>query len=104
MQFGDWSSGTPFRLPATLGVPERAHVFSEREVIAVKTALAAHRPLLVRGEPGIGKTQLAEAAAIALKRPFVSFKVDSRTEPHDFLWHFDAIARLTETQLQGAFS
>jgi len=64
--------------------------------------LAARRPLLVRGEPGIGKSQLARAAAAALGRAFVSHTVDARTESRDLLWHFDAVARLAEAQLLGA--
>jgi MoxR-like ATPase len=78
------------------------HVLGEREELAIRTAIAAKRALLVRGEPGIGKTQLAKAAAIALKRPIVSFVVDSRTEARDLMWHFDAVARLAEAQVQGA--
>jgi MoxR-like ATPase len=89
-------------LPTSPGAPEQVHVFSEKEILAIDTALAARRALLVRGEPGIGKTQLARAAAIALKRPFVSLVVDARTESHDLLWHFDALARLGEAQLLGA--
>lgn len=82
--------------------PERVHVFSDREILAVDAALAAKRPLLLRGEPGIGKSQLAEATAVHLKRAFVRSVVDSRTEARDLLWHFDAIARLADAQLQGA--
>ena len=81
---------------------ERVHVFSGRELQALDAALAAKRPLLLRGEPGIGKSQLAEAAAADLGRAFVRRVVDSRTEARDLLWHFDAIARLADAQLQGA--
>src|SRR5215470_18010497 len=89
-------------LPTAQGAPEQVHVFSENEIIAINTALAARRALLVRGEPGTGKTQLALAAALALKRSFVSRVVDSRTESRDLLWHFDAVARLADAQVQGA--
>jgi MoxR-like ATPase len=65
-------------------------------------ALAAERPLLVRGEPGTGKSQLARAAAESLGRVFVSEVVHARTEPQDLQWHFDAIARLGEAQRLGA--
>ena len=61
-------------------------------------------PLLVRGEPGVGKTQLAAAAAMVLKRPLVSRVVDSRTEPRDLLWEFDAVQRLAEAQIAGTFA
>jgi len=90
------------KLPQPPGGPEQVHVFSEHEVLAIDTALAARRALLIRGEPGAGKTQLAKAAALALGRAFVSYVVDSRTEARDLLWHFDAVARLAEAQVQGA--
>jgi MoxR-like ATPase len=89
-------------LPSREGLPERFHEFDERSIGAVKAALAAKRPLLVRGEPGVGKTQLAEAVAIELKRAFYSFTVDSRTESRDLLWHFDAVMRLAQAQLLAA--
>jgi MoxR-like ATPase len=57
---------------------------------------------LVRGEPGTGKSQLALAAATAMKRPYLSHVVDSRTTAHDLVWTFDAVARLAEAQLVGA--
>jgi MoxR-like ATPase len=57
---------------------------------------------LVRGEPGIGKSQLARAAAKALGRAFVPHVVDARTESRDLLWHYDAVARLADAQLLGA--
>ena len=84
------------------GVPERAHEFDARSIGAVNAALAAKRPLLVRGEPGVGKTQLAEAAAVELNRAFFRFTVDSRTESRDLLWRFDAVMRLAQAQLYGA--
>lgn len=69
---------------------------------AVDAAIAAQRPLLVRGEPGIGKSQLARAAAKQLGRMFVGRVVDARTESSDLLWHYDAVARLADAQLAGA--
>jgi MoxR-like ATPase len=82
--------------------PEQVHVFGQREIDAIDAALAARRPLLVRGEPGIGKSQLARAAAVDLGRAYVQHVVDSRTESRDLLWHFDAVARLADAQLKGA--
>lgn len=80
----------------------RVHQFDEDSVLAVQTAYAANRPLLLRGEPGVGKSQLAEAVAVATKRRWVPFVVDSNTEPRDLLWRFDAIQRLADAQLVGA--
>ena len=74
------------------------HVMEEEQDLAIRAAMAANRPLLVRGEPGIGKTQLAYAAAIMLKRPLVAFTVDSATESRDLMWSFDAVERLAEAQ------
>ena len=82
--------------------PERVHVFSRREIDAVNAALGAGRPLLVRGEPGVGKTQLAEAVAVQLQRFLLPFVVDARSESRDLLWHLDAVQRLADAQLLGA--
>ena len=75
------------------------HLFEEKHVNAINTALACRRPLLLTGEPGIGKTQLARAAAVALQRAFIRHTVDAKTEARDLLWHFDAVARLAKAQL-----
>lgn len=95
------SPGYALHLPTGAGLPEQVHVFSLPEITAIEAALAARRALLIRGEPGTGKSQLAYAAAVALKRAFISFVVDARTEARDLLWHFDAVARLAEAQIQG---
>lgn len=86
-------------LPSVDGLPERCHEFDEPSIAAVNAAIAAKRPLLIRGEPGVGKTQLAEAVALELQRAYYSFVVNARTEPHDLLWRFDAVMRLAEAQL-----
>jgi MoxR-like ATPase len=83
----------------------RVHCFDDpgdKARRALLVALGANRPLLVQGEPGVGKTQLAEAAAKALDRVFLSVTVDSRTESRDLLYSFDAARRLGEAQLIGA--
>ncbi|MBF0614464.1 MAG: MoxR family ATPase [Magnetococcales bacterium] len=83
-------------------MPEQVHVFDAQSIEAVNAALAARRPLLVRGEPGTGKSQLAHAVAIQLKRAFISCVVDARTEPGDLMWRFDAVERLAEAQLAAS--
>ncbi len=89
-------------LPEGGGFPASAHVVEGESILAINAALAAERPLLLRGDPGTGKSQLARAAAFALKRAFVSRAVDSRTETRDLLYEVDAVARLAEAQLVGA--
>ncbi|HEX2687944.1 MAG TPA: MoxR family ATPase [Kofleriaceae bacterium] len=79
-----------------------AHVIDRRSVVAINAALATGRPLLVRGEPGVGKSQLARAAAVQLGRRFRHHAVDASTEPRDLLYTVDAVARLAEAQLVGA--
>jgi MoxR-like ATPase len=98
----DWK--TPVKLIDRPGLPEQYHLFDPESVVAIRAALAARRPLLVRGEPGVGKTQLAAAAAKVLKRPLVPKVVDSRTEAQDLLWEFDAIMRLADAQVAAGFS
>ncbi|GGX58093.1 ATPase AAA [Tateyamaria omphalii] len=82
--------------------PRRVHVFSELDIQAVEAALGAERPLLLLGEPGIGKSQLAEAVAVSQGWQFVSKTVDALTEPGDLLWTEDAVSRLAEAQLAAA--
>lgn len=96
------TAGAEVDLGQPVAAPEQVHVFDQREIDAIDAAIAARRPLLVRGEPGIGKSQLALAAAVALERAYVQHVVDARTESRDLLWHFDAVARLADAQLKGA--
>jgi MoxR-like ATPase len=91
----------PITLAATGSWPATRHQFDEKSIWAVKAALAAKRPLLVKGEPGTGKSQLARAAAHLLKRAFISEVVHARSECHDLQYHFDAVARLGEAQTLG---
>ncbi len=98
----DISEGHVQPLPPRGALADQSHVFDQPSIHAVNAALASRRPLLVRGEPGIGKSQLARAVAANLKRPFLETVVDSRTEARDLLWTYDAVARLAEAQLQGA--
>merc|ERR1712065_15959 len=66
---------------------------------ALNTALLTGRPLLVLGRPGVGKSQLAFAAAAALKWQAELFSVTARTEPEELLYSYDAVARLAQAQL-----
>ena len=81
---------------------ESFHVFDEESALAVEMALAAGRPLLVRGEPGSGKSQLARAAAQELNRRFLSEVITASTEPQSLLWHYDPVSRFHEAQMLAA--
>jgi MoxR-like ATPase len=67
-------------------------------VAAVNTALALERPLLVRGEPGTGKTLLAEAIAQALEADLISWHIKSTTRAQDGLYIYDTVQRLYDSR------
>ena len=90
---------TRVELPRRGTWPASVHLFDQPSADAVLAALAAERPLLVRGEPGCGKSQLARAAAAALGRLFVSTVIHARSEAQDLQWEYDAVARLGEAQV-----
>jgi MoxR-like ATPase len=93
------AQGRPVTLPAVRNWPGTRHVFDEASIWAINAALASGRPLLLRGEPGSGKSQLARAAAVVLERPFLSRVINGRFEPEDLLYRFDAVARLAKAQI-----
>jgi MoxR-like ATPase len=82
--------------------PAVPHQFDRPGVLAIRAALASGRPLLLRGESGIGKSQLARAAAFKLGVPFLSHVVDERTERDDLFYSYDAVGRLGRAQVLGA--
>lgn len=86
-------------LPVTGTWRKTVHVFDERTAQAIRAALASGRPLLVRGEPGTGKSQLARAAARVMGRKFLSHVVDAHTEIQDLWYRFDAVSRLGNAQV-----
>jgi MoxR-like ATPase len=94
--------GCRIRLEAYQSWEESFHVFDEESALAVEMALAAGRPLLVRGEPGSGKTQLARAAAQELNRSFAAQIINAASEGQDLLWTYDPVARLHDAQTLAA--
>ena len=67
--------------------------------VAVNAAIALERPLLVKGEPGTGKTMLAMEVARSLEMPIIEWHVKSTTKAHQGLYEYDAVARLRDGQL-----
>lgn len=67
--------------------------------LAVNAALTLQRPLLIKGEPGTGKTMLAEEVARALDRPLLQWHIKSTTKAHQGLYEYDAVSRLRDSQL-----
>jgi MoxR-like ATPase len=91
-------AGQVCRLPATDACAEAWHQWSQPEVDALRLAYAAGRPLLVQGEPGTGKTQLARAAAEWLGWRLHAETIHPRFEPHELRYRFDAVRRLADAQ------
>lgn len=75
------------------------YIATEDLRIAVNAALTLERPLLVKGEPGTGKTVLAEEVAKALGLELLTWHIKSTTKAHQGLYEYDAITRLRDSQL-----
>jgi MoxR-like ATPase len=73
-------------------------------MLAVNAAITLKRPLLVKGEPGTGKTMLAEEVAQALGMPLLQWHVKSTTKAQQGLYEYDAVSRLRDSQLADADS
>jgi MoxR-like ATPase len=67
--------------------------------IAVNASVALQRPLLIKGEPGTGKTVLAYEMARALNAPLITWHIKSTTKAHNGLYEYDAVSRLRDSQL-----
>lgn len=67
--------------------------------MAVNAAITLQRPLLVKGEPGTGKTMLAEEVAASLGMPFYEWHIKSTTKAQQGLYEYDAVSRLRDSQL-----
>src|ERR1700755_917520 len=67
--------------------------------VAVNAAIALERPLLVKGEPGTGKTVLAYEVAKALNAPLITWHIKSTTKAQQGLYEYDAVTRLRDSQL-----
>ncbi len=83
------------------GSTER-YVASDDLAIAVNAAVTLQRPLLVKGEPGTGKTELARQVAMSLDLPLIEWHVKSTTKAQQGLYEYDAVSRLRDSQLGEA--
>jgi len=79
-----------------------SYVATQDLTMAVNAAITLGRPLLVKGEPGTGKTQLAEEVASALRRPLYRWHIKSTTKAQQGLYEYDAVSRLRDSQLGDA--
>ena len=75
------------------------YIATEDLRIAVNAAITLERPLLIKGEPGTGKTVLAEEISKALKMPLITWHIKSTTKAQQGLYEYDAITRLRDSQL-----
>lgn len=75
------------------------YVATEELQMAVNAAVTLQRPLLIKGEPGTGKTLLAEEVAKSLGMPLLSWHIKSTTKAQQGLYEYDAVSRLRDSQL-----
>lgn len=75
------------------------YVATQDLMLAVNAAIQLQRPLLVKGEPGTGKTMLAEEVAAALDMPLLQWHIKSTTKAQQGLYEYDAVSRLRDSQL-----
>lgn len=78
------------------------YVASEQLMSAVNIAMALEKPLLIKGEPGTGKTMLAQAVSNALGRRLIIWNIKSTTKAQDGLYVYDVVQRLYDSQFGGA--
>jgi MoxR-like ATPase len=75
------------------------YVATQDLMLAVNASITLRRPLLVKGEPGTGKTMLAEEVAQALHMPLLQWHINSTTKAQQGLYEYDAVSRLRDSQL-----
>ena len=77
----------------------KSYIATEDLSLSVNAAIALERPLLIKGEPGTGKTMLAIEVAKALKLPLIEWHIKSTTKAQQGLYEYDAVTRLRDSQL-----
>ena len=76
-----------------------SYIATDDLMLAVNAAVTLQRPLLIKGEPGTGKTMLAEEVAKALGKPLIQWHIKSTTKAQQGLYEYDAVSRLRDSQL-----
>ncbi|HYF60429.1 MAG TPA: MoxR family ATPase, partial [Burkholderiaceae bacterium] len=76
-----------------------SYVATDDLKLAVNAAITLQRPLLIKGEPGTGKTMLAEEVARGLDMPLLQWHIKSTTKAQQGLYEYDAVSRLRDSQL-----
>ncbi|MDQ7079507.1 MAG: MoxR family ATPase [Paracoccaceae bacterium] len=79
-----------------------SYVATDDLTVAVNASITLERPLLVKGEPGTGKTELARQVAASLDLPIIEWNVKSTTKAQQGLYEYDAVSRLRDSQLGDA--
>lgn len=77
----------------------KEYVATDELQMAVNAAIQLQKPLLIKGEPGTGKTMLAEQIAMALDLPLIQWHIKSTTKAQQGLYEYDAVSRLRDSQL-----
>src|ERR1700693_3579527 len=80
----------------------KAYVATDDLKVAVNAAITVERPLLVKGEPGTGKTVLALEIAKSIGAPLITWHIKSTTKAQQGLYEYDAVARLRDSQIGDA--
>jgi MoxR-like ATPase len=78
------------------------YIATDDLMMAVNAAITLARPLLIKGEPGTGKTQLAQEIARALGKPLHEWHIKSTSKAQQGLYEYDAVSRLRDSQLGDA--
>ena len=77
----------------------KSYIATDDLKMSINAAVTLQRPILVKGEPGTGKTQLAIEVAEALGRPLYEWHIKSTTKAQQGMYDYDAVARLRDSQL-----
>jgi MoxR-like ATPase len=103
--FETWAEGWPVRTkigPDMRFTSTARYIASDDLQVAVNAAVTLQRPLLVKGEPGTGKTELAIQIAASLGLPMIEWSIKSTTRAQQGLYEYDAVSRLRDSQLGDA--